>query len=77
MKLAKLTLGLVLAALCFVPMRASADVAYACSLAEIFECTPDAGCQRVLEQQANLQVLGAQCPREEAALRTVRRGGAI
>ena len=36
------------------PLRASADVAYACSLAEIFECAPVAGCQRVSEQQANL-----------------------
>src|SRR5262245_50977240 len=54
MKLAKLTLGLLLAALCFMPMRVSAAPAYACSIAEIFECTPVAGCQRVSAQQANL-----------------------
>ena len=54
MKLAKFTTGLVLAALCFIPMRASAAPAYACSIAEIFECTPVAGCQRVSAQQANL-----------------------
>jgi len=35
-------------------MRASAAPAYACSIAEIFECTPVAGCQRVSAQQANL-----------------------
>jgi hypothetical protein len=54
MELAKFTLGLLLAALCFVPMRASAGPAYGCSIAEIFECTPVAGCQRVSAQQANL-----------------------
>ena len=54
MKLAKLTTGLVLAAICLVPMRASAAPAYACSIAEIFECTPIAGCQRVSGEQANL-----------------------
>jgi len=32
--------------------RSIAD--YACSIAEIFECTPIAGCQRVSGQQANL-----------------------
>jgi hypothetical protein len=36
-KLAKFTPGLVLAALCFLPMEASAAPAYACSIAEIFE----------------------------------------
>jgi len=36
------------------PMQASAAPAYACSVAEIFECTPVAGCQRVSAQQANL-----------------------
>ena len=54
MKPAKFTLALALAALCFVPVRASAAPAYACSIAEIFECTPVAGCQRVSAQQANL-----------------------
>src|SRR5262245_29589074 len=54
MKLAKFMLGLPLAALCFVPLQVSAAPAYACSIAEIFECTPVAGCQRVSAQQANL-----------------------
>jgi hypothetical protein len=43
-----------LAAICFVPMRASASPAYACSVAEIFECTAVAGFQRVSAAQANL-----------------------
>jgi hypothetical protein len=42
------------AAVSFVPMPAMADPAYACSVAEIFECTPIAGCARVSAQQANL-----------------------
>jgi hypothetical protein len=42
------------AAVSFAPMPAMADPAYACSVAEIFECTPVAGCQRVSAQQANL-----------------------
>lgn len=54
MKLVKFTTGLGLAALCLVPLRASAVPAYACSIAEIFECTPVAGCQRVSGQQAGL-----------------------
>jgi hypothetical protein len=52
MKLVKFTTGLGLAAFCLVPLRASAAPAYACSIAEIFECTPVAGCQRVSGQQA-------------------------
>jgi hypothetical protein len=40
------------ATLCFVPMTALAD--YACQVAQIFECTPVAGCQQVTAQQANL-----------------------
>jgi hypothetical protein len=54
MKLAKFVMGLLLAALCFIPKQASAAPAYGCSIAEIFECTPVAGCQRVSGQQANL-----------------------
>jgi hypothetical protein len=42
------------AALCFAPMQASASPAYACSVAEIFECTAVAGCARVSAAQANL-----------------------
>ena len=40
------------AALCFVPMPAFAD--FACPVAQIFECTPVAGCQPVTAAQANL-----------------------
>ena len=43
-----------LQSLYFVPAQAVAAPAYACSVAEIFECTPVAGCQRVSAQQANL-----------------------
>jgi hypothetical protein len=35
-------------------MQASASPAYACSVAEIFECTAVAGCARVSAAQANL-----------------------
>jgi hypothetical protein len=42
------------AALCLAPMQASASPAYACSVAEIFECTAVAGCARVSAAQANL-----------------------
>jgi hypothetical protein len=35
-------------------MQASASPAYACSVAEIFECTAIAGCARVSAAQANL-----------------------
>jgi hypothetical protein len=35
-------------------LQASASPAYACSVAEIFECTAVAGCQRVSAAQANL-----------------------
>jgi hypothetical protein len=41
------------AALCVAPVQASASPAYGCSVAEIFECTPVAGCQRVSAAQAN------------------------
>jgi hypothetical protein len=43
-----------LAALSLAPMPAVAAPAYACSVAEIFECTAVAGCQRVSAAQANL-----------------------
>jgi len=54
MKAGKFTTGSVLAALCSMPVQASAAPAYACSIAEIFECTPVAGCQRVSGQEAGL-----------------------
>ena len=54
MRFLKFTLWALLAALCFVPMKAVAGPAYACSIAEIFECTAVAGCQRVSAAQANL-----------------------
>jgi hypothetical protein len=38
----------------FVPMQAVAGPGYACSVAEIFECTAVAGCERVSAAQANL-----------------------
>jgi hypothetical protein len=44
----------VLAALCAVPMQAAAYPAFQCAVAELFECTPAAGCQRVSCQQAGL-----------------------
>jgi len=50
MRLSKLTFWGLLAALSFAPISAMAD--YACSVAQIFECTP-AGCQPVTAQQAN------------------------
>ena len=43
-----------LAGLYFVPAQAIAAPAYACSVAEIFECTAVAGCQRVSAAQAKL-----------------------
>ena len=52
MRLSKVMPWAFLAALCVAPMPALAD--FACSVAEIFECTPISGCQRVSAQQANL-----------------------
>jgi hypothetical protein len=54
MQLLKFTPWALLAGLCFVPVPAAAAPAYACSVAEIFECTAVAGCQRVSAAQANL-----------------------
>ena len=54
MRLLKFALWTLLAGLYFVPAQAIAAPAYACSVAEIFECTAVAGCQRVSAQQANL-----------------------
>ena len=51
----KFALRALLAGLFFVlPMHAVAGPGYACSVAEIFECTAVAGCQRVSAAQANL-----------------------
>jgi hypothetical protein len=52
MRLSKVTPWAFLMALCVVPMPALAD--FGCSVAEIFECTAVAGCQRVSAAQANL-----------------------
>ena len=52
MRLLKFTPWALLAILCFSPIPAIAD--YACSVAEIFECTAVTGCQRVSGEQANL-----------------------
>jgi hypothetical protein len=54
MRILMFTLWAMLAAFAFVPKPAIADPAYSCSVAEIFECTAVAGCQRVSAQQANL-----------------------
>jgi len=54
MRLLKFVLWALLAALYFLPAQAIAAPAYACSVAEIFECTAVAGCQRVSAAQANL-----------------------
>ena len=54
MRLLKFALWALLAGLYFVPTQAIAAPAYACSVAEIFECTAIAGCQRVSAAQANL-----------------------
>ena len=52
MRLSKLTHWALLAVLCLVPKPALAD--FACSIVQIFECTPVAGCQQVSAEQANL-----------------------
>jgi hypothetical protein len=54
MRVLKFTLWALFAILSFAPGPALADPAYACSVAEIFECTAIAGCGRVSAQQANL-----------------------
>ena len=54
MRLLKFVLWALLAGLYFVPMQAVAGPGYACSVAEIFECTAVAGCERVSAAQANL-----------------------
>jgi hypothetical protein len=54
MRVLKFMLWALLAGFYFVPVQAVAGPAYACSVAEIFECTAIAGCQRVSAQQANL-----------------------
>ena len=54
MRFLKFALWTLLAGLYFVPAQAIAAPAYACSVAEIFECTAVAGCQRVSAAEANL-----------------------
>jgi hypothetical protein len=54
MRVLKVTSWALLAALSFAPRPALADPGYACSVAEIFECTAIAGCARVSAAQANL-----------------------
>jgi hypothetical protein len=54
MQISKFALYVLLATLSFAPRLALAEPAYGCSVAEIFECTAVAGCQRVSAQQANL-----------------------
>ena len=52
MRLSKFARWGLLTALCLVPVPAFAD--FACPVAQIFECTPVAGCQQVTAEQANL-----------------------
>ena len=54
MRVSKFTLWALFAILSFASRPAVADPAYACSVAEIFECTAIAGCARVSAAQANL-----------------------
>jgi len=54
MRFSKVAPWALLAAICLVPIKVHAAPAYACSVAEIFECTAVAGCQRVSAAQANL-----------------------
>jgi hypothetical protein len=54
MRLLKFALWAFFLGLYFLPMPAFAGPGYACSVAEIFECTAVAGCQRVSAAQANL-----------------------
>ena len=42
------------AALSFVPTQASANLAYVCAVAEVYECTAVSGCKRVTRKAANL-----------------------
>jgi hypothetical protein len=54
MRLLKFAPWALVAVFYLVPMQAFAGPGYACSVAEIFECTAVAGCQRVSAAQANL-----------------------
>ena len=54
MRVLKITFWALIATLSIAPRPALADPAYACSVAEIFECTAISGCARVSAQQANL-----------------------
>lgn len=54
MRFSTLIVWALLAGLVFAPKLAVAAPAYGCSAAEIFECTPIAGCKRVSAAQANL-----------------------
>ena len=54
MRFSKFTGGALLACLCLMSAPANAAPAFGCSVAEIFECTAIAGCQRVSAAQANL-----------------------
>jgi hypothetical protein len=54
MRFLKFPAAALFAALFLAPTQASASPAYACSVAEIFECTAVAGCARVSAAQANL-----------------------
>jgi hypothetical protein len=47
MRVSKFTPAALLAALSILPIEAVASPAYDCSLAEVYECAPMAGCQRL------------------------------
>ena len=68
MRLSKIMPWAFLATLCCAPMPAGAAPAYACSVAEIFECTAVAGCQRVSAAQANLPPFVTLTVKEKALL---------
>lgn len=57
MRFLKFTTPALLAGFCLGSTPAAADVAYACSVAEVFQCTAVTGCQRVSAQTANLPPL--------------------
>jgi hypothetical protein len=54
MRLLKIVAPALLASLWLVPTQASAGPAYACQVAEVFECTPAAGCRKASAAEANL-----------------------
>lgn len=54
MRLLKFTAPAAFAVLCIVSTHASAGPAFACQVAEVFECTAPGGCKKASAAQANL-----------------------